>query len=448
MMVISMVVMITGFASASQVFAGVRSCDNLDSGRISTGGARTLTIHAPEDGLISGYCIETAGSSSPRIVTLETPVESVKITAKSSITAYSAAYTMLTVGGFTLRDKPSDDPTPDPGNKTKIVICHVEGNGSAHPVDVDLSAWRDGTSNHSHHEGDYEAINGECPDPSPSPSPSPTDNPEKIEICHMEGNGGFTLIEVDLSAWKDGTSDHSQHEGDVEAVEGVCPDDPNPSIDINKTTVGGAGTPGDGVEITVGDTVTWSYLITNTGNVPLTGIAVSDDQGVTVTCPAAEMLPAETMTCTATGTAVLGAYSNIGSVTGSPPKGSDVTDTDSSSYTGVPVSTPPPPPPPSGGGGGGETTTTVTTPTPTETPIVPLPGVVETPPVEEPVITPQPGTVEEPIPPQKATIPQAAHAGGGGSQEIPSPLPALALMGVGALGLLASSIKLFAGAKS
>ena len=33
---------------------------------------------------------------------------------------------------------------------------------------------------------------------------------------------------------------------------------------------------------------TWTYLVTNTGNVTLSGIAVTDDQGVAVTCPATD----------------------------------------------------------------------------------------------------------------------------------------------------------------
>jgi uncharacterized repeat protein (TIGR01451 family)/LPXTG-motif cell wall-anchored protein len=45
----------------------------------------------------------------------------------------------------------------------------------------------------------------------------------------------------------------------------------------------------------------------------------------------------ESMTCTATGTAVAGQYQNTGSVTGSPVVGDDVSDSDDSHYFGVSV---------------------------------------------------------------------------------------------------------------
>ena len=50
-------------------------------------------------------------------------------------------------------------------------------------------------------------------------------------------------------------------------------------------------------------TVTYNYLVTNTGNVALTGISLSDDNdNDDITCPATTLAPAGTMTCTATHT--------------------------------------------------------------------------------------------------------------------------------------------------
>ena len=104
---------------------------------------------------------------------------------------------------------------------------------------------------------------------------------------------------------------------------------PAPAISINKTTNGG-----DGVVIQVGLPVNWSYVVTNTGNVPLTSVSVTDDQGVTVTCPYTDLGVGESMTCTASGTAVVGTYSNIGTANGS--YGSTpVTASDPSSYFGA-----------------------------------------------------------------------------------------------------------------
>ena len=58
-----------------------------------------------------------------------------------------------------------------------------------------------------------------------------------------------------------------------------------PSIDIEKSTNGEDADTPTGPSITVSGTVNWTYLVTNTGNVPLTNVTVTDNQGVTVNCP-------------------------------------------------------------------------------------------------------------------------------------------------------------------
>ena len=50
-------------------------------------------------------------------------------------------------------------------------------------------------------------------------------------------------------------------------------------------------------------TVTYSYLVTNTGNVTLTGIALTDNNDDdTMSCPATTLAPGASMTCTASHT--------------------------------------------------------------------------------------------------------------------------------------------------
>ena len=107
-----------------------------------------------------------------------------------------------------------------------------------------------------------------------------------------------------------------------------------PSIDIVKLTNGTDNNTPTGPFVTVGSTVTWTYIVTNTGNVPLTNVTVTDDQGVTVSCPQDTLTVGESMTCTASGTAQAGQYTNLGTVTGTPPVGPDVTDSDPDHYFG------------------------------------------------------------------------------------------------------------------
>ena len=104
---------------------------------------------------------------------------------------------------------------------------------------------------------------------------------------------------------------------------------PQPSIDITKTTNGGNVS-----NIIVGDTITWSYLIKNSGNTIINNIKVVDDKEGAVACGNDTLNPAQSMTCTKVGVAILGAYKNIGKVEGVAPDGHKVTSTDESSYIG------------------------------------------------------------------------------------------------------------------
>ena len=107
-----------------------------------------------------------------------------------------------------------------------------------------------------------------------------------------------------------------------------------PDIDIEKTTNGQDADTPTGPIIKVGDVVTWEYVVTNTGNVPLTNVTITDDQGVNVSCPKTTLDVWETMICTATGIAAWGQYANVGTATGTTPAGDVVSDTDKSHYFG------------------------------------------------------------------------------------------------------------------
>ena len=94
-----------------------------------------------------------------------------------------------------------------------------------------------------------------------------------------------------------------------------------------------------------GTPVTYSYKVTNTGNVTLTNVGVSDPMvGLSaVSCPASTLLPAATETCTATYTTTLadvnsGSITNTGTASGTPPSGAPVS---AQSTVTVPATTAP-----------------------------------------------------------------------------------------------------------
>jgi uncharacterized repeat protein (TIGR01451 family)/LPXTG-motif cell wall-anchored protein len=122
---------------------------------------------------------------------------------------------------------------------------------------------------------------------------------------------------------------------------------PRVDISLEKLTNGA-----DGPEIKTGDPITWTYEVTNTGEEDLIDVTVVDEVHTpsdvappAITCPTTELAVGESMTCTATGTAldlgIDGTYQNEATTTGTGAvTGRETSDDDPSSYTN-----PPPPPP-------------------------------------------------------------------------------------------------------
>jgi hypothetical protein len=167
---------------------------------------------------------------------------------------------------------------------------------------------------------------------------SETRSTGKIALCHAEGNGSYHLIDVSVSA----EPAHRDH-GDG-AVGDPVPADPTkkfdqncrpvgPEIRVEKSTNGQDADEAPGPKVLVGSTVTWQYVVTNTGNVPLTNVLVTDDKVGTITCGQTTLAVGETMTCTASGTATLGQYINVATATANWSAGV-VSDTDVSHYLG------------------------------------------------------------------------------------------------------------------
>ena len=108
-------------------------------------------------------------------------------------------------------------------------------------------------------------------------------------------------------------------------------------IDLEKATNGHDADSAPGPDIPSGNPVTWSYVVTNTGQVTLLDVAVSDDLEGAIACPKSTLAPGESMTCTAHGTAGNGSYANLGMVTGRDELDRTVSDDDPSHYHGTPT---------------------------------------------------------------------------------------------------------------
>src|SRR5690606_8868125 len=89
-----------------------------------------------------------------------------------------------------------------------------------------------------------------------------------------------------------------------------------------------AGTPSGS---TAGSTIAYTFVVTNTGNVTITGLVVNDAQlDAAAVCPVTTLAPGEETTCTGTHTITqaevdAGVVDNSATATGTPPTGPSVT---------------------------------------------------------------------------------------------------------------------------
>ena len=163
----------------------------------------------------------------------------------------------------------------------------------------------------------------------------------KVTMCHRTESGpagSYHSISVSQSAEPAHRAHGDGKVGDKVPASPTQVFDQNcqpsgPAVQIVKSTNGDDANNAPGPTIQVGNTVTWTYVVTNTGTVPLTNVVVVDDRGVSVTCPGTTLAVSQSMTCTGSGIAVEGQYRNVGTVTANSPTVA-VTDTDASHYFG------------------------------------------------------------------------------------------------------------------
>ncbi len=145
----------------------------------------------------------------------------------------------------------------------------------------------------------------------------------------FDGDKDTTLLNTAIVYGTDAPTDGSQISATDTATVFIDAPELVPSMTLNKLTNGS-----DSPTILAGSDVTWTYLVSNTGNVPLVDVLVIDDQGVTVICPETSLAIAAQMTCTGSGKAIVGSYSNTGTASALF-ESTTVTASDSSGYFGA-----------------------------------------------------------------------------------------------------------------
>jgi uncharacterized repeat protein (TIGR01451 family) len=180
----------------------------------------------------------------------------------------------------------------------------VRVNGANVPTDVLIAAWCDGVKYAQTEPETYEAESWYALD-----VPGEDDEEPGKDGCYVGETVTFTIdgLDADQSApWASGQS----YQLDLTAFR------PVPDIGIEKRTNGADAGSAPGPFIEVGEPVTWTYLVSNTGNVTLTAVTVTDDQLGSISCPTGTLGVNQSVVCTATGAALAGQYINLGTASG------------------------------------------------------------------------------------------------------------------------------------
>lgn len=107
----------------------------------------------------------------------------------------------------------------------------------------------------------------------------------------------------------------------------------DPGIAVKKFTNGEDADEPPGPTILDSLLVTWTYIVTNTGNVTMTSVIVDDDDpSVSPSCRFIVLAPGQIMTFSAYGTAVAGQHADLVTTSGLPPVGNAVSDDDPSHH--------------------------------------------------------------------------------------------------------------------
>ncbi len=291
------------------------NADGDSSGDVSVGDVLTYTITATNDGTTTQSNVTVTDSMiSPntRVCTSLAPGATCSLTGTYTVTQADVdAGSIVNTAGVTSDDITTavEDVETTPVAQTdslaidKPAPANADGDSSGDVSVGDvltytITATNDGTTTQS---------NVVVSDPMISPSSTTCTTLAPGATCVLTGTYTVTQADVDAGSITNTagvTSDDittAVEDGNVQTIVA------SPELSMTKTAVETNFT-------AVGDTISYNYEVTNTGNVSITGLSVTDDKIATVTCPVTSLAPGASTTCTATYT-VTQADLDAGSVT-------------------------------------------------------------------------------------------------------------------------------------
>ncbi|MFF2662900.1 hypothetical protein ACFVUH_36800, partial [Kitasatospora sp. NPDC058032] len=149
---------------------------------------------------------------------------------------------------------------------------------------------------------------------------APAGSPGDSTTCH----GTYVITQPDADAGE--VTNHAHATGTANGSPVASPPT-QATVEVVSTSSLGltkqASTPGP---VNVGDTITYTYTVTNTGVTTLHSVKVTDDHVTPVDCPTATLIPAQVMMCTGSyvvtaADAVLGHITNVALASGLNPLG-------------------------------------------------------------------------------------------------------------------------------
>ncbi|MCP4085547.1 MAG: DUF11 domain-containing protein, partial [Actinomycetia bacterium] len=302
-----------------------------------------VTITDPLPGLTGPSCAPVSlapGASTPcsaTYVVTQADVDAGTITNTATASATPPA-------GGTISDNGSETVTPDQNPDIglgKSVIANDDADGSNDISLGDTLTYQFITTN----TGDITLTDVTVTDPlaglsalTCTPAAGATLAPGEVQSC----TATYAVAVVDVDAGRiDNTATVTSHSPDAGTVEDTASDQVtasrHPSIDLIKNLTGNADEDGSG-SISVGDTLTYTFDVTNDGDTSLSSVGVSDPliTNGSLTCADSALAPAAATICTATyvvgqADVDVGRIDNTAIASGTDPGGTTVSASDQES---------------------------------------------------------------------------------------------------------------------